>query len=149
MAVLPTPGSPIRTGLFFLRRASTSMVFSISCARPSTGSSLPSRASDVRSRPNLSSVGVPVGVSTRPSSAPLPTTLTTFCRKASGVTPYFLSNVPAILSGTEASPINRCSGPTYECPKSREAWNAELNTFFNRGEMLIRSTGDWSCAVPF
>ena len=28
MAVLPTPGSPINTGLFFLRRASTSMVVS-------------------------------------------------------------------------------------------------------------------------
>ena len=30
IAVLPTPGSPIRTGLFFLRRASTSIVVSIS-----------------------------------------------------------------------------------------------------------------------
>ena len=50
MAVLPTPGSPISTGLFFLRRASTSMVVSISCARPMTGSSLPSRAILVRSR---------------------------------------------------------------------------------------------------
>ncbi|SSM10322.1 Uncharacterised protein [Klebsiella pneumoniae] len=87
MAVLPTPGSPISTGLFFLRRASTSMVVSISCARPITGSSLPSRAILVRSREYLSSSGVLVGVSARPSSAPLPTTLLTCWRSACGVRP--------------------------------------------------------------
>ena len=43
IAVLPTPGSPISTGLFFLRRDSTSMTRSISFARPMVGSSLPSR----------------------------------------------------------------------------------------------------------
>ena len=40
IAVLPTPGSPISTGLFFLRRARTSIVVSISRARPITGSRL-------------------------------------------------------------------------------------------------------------
>ena len=44
MAVLPTPGSPISTGLFLVRRASTWMVRRISSSRPITGSSLPSRA---------------------------------------------------------------------------------------------------------
>jgi hypothetical protein len=43
IAVLPTPGSPISTGLFFLRRDSTWMTRSISFSRPITGSSLPSR----------------------------------------------------------------------------------------------------------
>ena len=41
MAVLPTPGSPIRTGLFLVRRESTWMVRRISSTRPITGSSLP------------------------------------------------------------------------------------------------------------
>ena len=45
IAVLPTPGSPISTGLFFVRRERISIVCSISSARPITGSSLPSRAS--------------------------------------------------------------------------------------------------------
>ena len=54
MAVLPTPGSPIRTGLFFVRRDSTWMTRSISFSRPMTGLSLPSRASCVKSRPNVS-----------------------------------------------------------------------------------------------
>ena len=58
MAVLPTPGSPISTGLFLVRRESTSMVVSTSSARPMTGSSLPSRAIRVRSRLYSSSVGV-------------------------------------------------------------------------------------------
>ena len=53
-AVLPTPGSPISTGLFLVRRDSTCMTRSISFSRPMTGSSLPSRASCVRLRPNWS-----------------------------------------------------------------------------------------------
>src|SRR5438477_81045 len=54
-AVLPTPGSPIRTGLFLVRRERICMIRSISVSRPTTGSSLPSAASLVRLRPNWSS----------------------------------------------------------------------------------------------
>ena len=50
MAVLPTPGSPIKTGLFLVRRESTWTVRRISSSRPITGSILPSRAAWVRSR---------------------------------------------------------------------------------------------------
>jgi hypothetical protein len=49
IAVLPTPGSPIRTGLFLVRRDSTCIERRISSSRPMTGSSLPRRASSVRS----------------------------------------------------------------------------------------------------
>ena len=55
IAVLPTPGSPIRTGLFLVRRESTWITRRISSSRPMTGSSLPCSASAVRSRPNFSS----------------------------------------------------------------------------------------------
>ena len=58
MAVLPTPGSPMRMGLFFLRRERIWVTRSISFSRPMTGSSLPSRASCVRSRPKWSRKGV-------------------------------------------------------------------------------------------
>ena len=54
IAVLPTPGSPIRTGLFFVRRLSTWMTRRISSSRPITGSSSPWRAASVRSRPYFS-----------------------------------------------------------------------------------------------
>ena len=55
-AVLPTPGSPISTGLFFVRRDNTVMTRSISFSRPITGSSLFSRAAWVRLRPNWSRI---------------------------------------------------------------------------------------------
>ena len=55
IAVFPTPGSPIRTGLFLVRRESTCITRSVSRTRPMTGSSLLSRASWVRFRPNWSS----------------------------------------------------------------------------------------------
>ena len=54
-AVLPTPGSPISTGLFLVRRDSTWMTRRISASRPMTGSSLPSLALRVRSTPYFSS----------------------------------------------------------------------------------------------
>ena len=54
MAVLPTPGSPIRTGLFLVRRDSTWMTRRTSSSRPMTGSIFPWRARAVRSRPYFS-----------------------------------------------------------------------------------------------
>ena len=63
MELLPTPGSPISMGLFFLRRNSISCRRCISLSRPTTGSILPSRASFVRSVENASITGVFGGVS--------------------------------------------------------------------------------------
>ena len=54
MAVLPTPGSPIRTGLFLVRRDRTWMTRRTSSSRPMTGSIFPWRARVVRSRPYFS-----------------------------------------------------------------------------------------------
>ena len=53
-AVLPTPGSPMSTGLFLVRRLRMRMERRISPSRPSTGSSWPSRAMAVRLRVNCS-----------------------------------------------------------------------------------------------
>ena len=58
IADLPTPGSPIRIGLFFLRRLRICEILSSSFSRPTIGSSLFSSAAFVRSRPKLSSTGV-------------------------------------------------------------------------------------------
>ena len=51
MAVLPTPGSPIRQGLFLVLRDRIRMTWRISSSRPMTGSSLRSRARATRSVP--------------------------------------------------------------------------------------------------
>ena len=53
MAVLPTPGSPMSSGLFLVRRLRTWMTRRISSSRPITGSSFPSAARATRSRPYL------------------------------------------------------------------------------------------------
>ena len=113
IAVLPTPASPIRTGLFLPRRDSTSMVCSISSSRPMTGSIRPSRAMAVRSRPNSSSVGV----ADRPPGPPGPLApggppwpARTRC-SVSGVTPAAASSRPAPDSGLAARANRMCSGP--------------------------------------
>ena len=60
IAVLPTPGSPTSTGLFFVLRDRIWITRRISASRPMTGSSLPVRASTTRSRPYFSSASYAV-----------------------------------------------------------------------------------------
>ena len=55
-AVLPTPGSPIRTGLFFVLRERIRITLRISSSRPMTGSNFPSLARSTRSEPYFSKV---------------------------------------------------------------------------------------------
>ena len=55
-AVLPTPGSPIRTGLFFVFLERIRITLRISESRPITGSSFCSLARSTRSEPYLFSV---------------------------------------------------------------------------------------------
>jgi len=55
-AVLPTPGSPIRTGLFFVFLERIRITFLISLSLPITGSSFPSFAFSTKSCPYLLSV---------------------------------------------------------------------------------------------
>ena len=56
ITVLPTPGSPMSTGLFFFRRSRIWMSRRISSSRPTTGSRAPRRAISVRSVVYLVSV---------------------------------------------------------------------------------------------
>jgi hypothetical protein len=110
MAVLPTPGSPIRTGLFLVRRLRTWMTRRISSSRPMTGSSLPARASAVRSRPYFSRawyVDSGLGLVTRW----LPRTLTRACRMASLFAPWRSSSAWA-SPPPSAMARSRCSVDT-------------------------------------
>ena len=58
IALFPTPGSPIKTGLFFLRRHKISITRWISDSRPTTASNLPSAAARVKSVVKWSMNGV-------------------------------------------------------------------------------------------
>ena len=72
IAVLPTPGSPTKTGLFLRRRQSTSSARPISRTRPITGSSLPSRARSVRLEAKAASGSREGPASSSPSPAGAP-----------------------------------------------------------------------------
>ena len=56
IAVLPTPGSPINTGLFFVLRDKTLVILLISSSLPITGSILPALASSMMFLPYFSSI---------------------------------------------------------------------------------------------
>ena len=58
IALFPTPGSPIRIGLFFFLLHNISVTRRISFSLPTTGSSFPSAAAFVISMLKLSSIGV-------------------------------------------------------------------------------------------
>ena len=116
MAVLPTPGSPMRQGLFLVRRLKTWITRSISLSRPMTGSSFPSRDSLVRSRPKVSTVGVwGPAFSSRPvraaPSSP-PSSWITSLRARFRSMPMCVSTWAAIPSPSRSSPSIICSVPT-------------------------------------
>ena len=131
MAVLPTPASPSSTGLFFVRRQRIWIARSISFSRPITGSSLPCRASSVRSRPKLSRAGVfdlpllrrfaaaaaACRAARRPlrafaPSIPWPSRFSTSSRTSSSFSPRFISTWAATPSCSRSRPSRMCSVPT-------------------------------------
>ncbi len=115
-AVLPTPGSPISTGLFLVRLANTWTTRRISESRPITGSSLPSRARSVRSSEYLSRTDSPPSDSADVTRLP-PRDASKASFSASASTPCFVSRVSA-SDGTVASAIRRCSVATKLSPSA-------------------------------
>ena len=122
IAVFPTPGSPMSTGLFFVRRVSTCITRRISSFRPITGSIFPSRANAVRSLPyffsasNLSS-GFASVTRCEPRTSPI------FSSNTARSTPCFAQiffNAPPHSS----SPSNKCSALRNSSPKSLASFAA-------------------------
>ena len=112
MAVLPTPGSPIRTGLFLVRRDSTWITRRISSSRPMTGSMRPARAASVRSRPYFSRAWY-CSSGFCEVTRWLPRTSASAVRSSSWLTPR------------RSCRANRtCSVERYSSCSSRRAWSA-------------------------
>ena len=97
-AVLPTPGSPMRIGLFFVRLERICTTRSISFSLPMTGSSLPSFAIRLMSLPYLSKSGVP---------APVALCISSERRRLSGWGGSGASCVPPSMSMTVARTMSR------------------------------------------
>ncbi len=146
IAVLPTPGSPISTGLFLVRRESTWMTRRISSSRPITGSSLPASASAVRSRPYFSSapkVSSGLGEVTRCGPRTSETACTSSLRDGSR------SETPDLDS---ASASRMCSVEMYSSPSPVDSfsacWRTQTNSLEGRtsGTVLPLSRGSLSIA---
>ena len=107
IAVFPTPGSPISTGLFLVRRCRTWMVRRISSSRPMTGSSFPDSARSVRSMVYLSRACR--ASSAWAESTPCPPRTSSMARsKAARATPASASNFssgepPSVMASSTSS----------------------------------------------
>src|SRR5882762_1601875 len=128
IAVLPTPGSPISTGLFFVRRCSTCTTRRISSSRPMTGSSLPLRANSVRSREYRSKAwnfASGFGSVTRC----VPRTVANAFRIASCVAPSPAKIFCAASFLIRVAANSKCSVETYSSLKASASLNACSNNF--------------------
>ena len=113
IAVFPTPGSPIKTGLFLVLRPRICTVLSISRWRPTTGSSLPSWANLVRFLPNSSidrfwlrwELFLPPAITVVSS----PNRFITAERITGKSTPRFCNTLAATPSPASVKPNNKCS----------------------------------------
>ena len=118
MAVLPTPGSPIKIGLFLVLLAKIWITLSISFSLPTTGSSLCSWAARVKSVPNSSKEGVFALDWILPANAVWfvdvlvsPRSFITFDLHLLRSTPRFSRTFVPIPSPSLIKPKRRCSVP--------------------------------------
>src|SRR4051812_27670954 len=140
MAVLPTPGSPIRTGLFFVRRERTWMTRRISSSRPITGSRRPAAAASVRSLPNLASASyLSSGLSSVTRCGPRTLAI------ASATAPFV---APALRSASPAGELwparesRRCSVEMYSSCISRISCSAARRTAIRSGSVVGSATDE-------
>ena len=128
MAVLPVPGSPMRIGLFLVRRERICSTRRISSSRPITGSSLPSRASSTRLRAYFCSAWYVSSLDCDVAFCPPRSSRMAFFRP-SAVTPASLS----ICAAKPPSCSRACksgSRPTYVSPDWRAISTAFWSTRF-------------------
>ena len=137
-AVLPTPGSPMSTGLFLVRRERTWMTRRISASRPMTGSSRPSSAALVRSTEYFSSASY-VDSASWLVTRRLPRTAVIPSVSAASVSPASSSTFRAGLS-VAASATSRCSVATYSSRRSGASSIALASTLVSAAEALACCT---------
>ncbi len=119
-AVLPTPASPVRMGLFWRRRVRMSIIWRISASRPITGSILPSRARSVRLAVYWSSAGV----LDRPAAGAAPSCAAPLAGPSPSATDWPASSEPAVnaakscFSSSNLKDSNRREPRRASCARS-------------------------------
>ncbi len=150
IAVLPTPGSPISTGLFFVRRQRIWITRSTSRSRPTRGSSWPSSAACVRSRLNSASNDVSLG---RDAGAFSPALRASSSRRVERRRPRSCKISAPKHFSSRRMPSNRCSVPTCLCPRRSASSVAKFKMRFDswlRGtstEVEMRSRIVMRCSI--
>ncbi|MBA7653078.1 hypothetical protein ES703_60920 [subsurface metagenome] len=129
MAVLPTPGSPIRTGLFLVLLDSTCTTLLISSSLPITGSSFPFLARSVMSFPNFLSAWY-LSSGFWSVILWLPLMLTRIWYILSLVTPYCFKSCPTFPE-LRAREIKICSVETYSSFNCSASLKALFKMLFN------------------
>ena len=132
IAVLPTPGSPISTGLFLVRRCRIWMQRRISSSRPMTGSSLPLRARSVRSRVYFASAWRWPSSACEETFSPPRTCSTAFSR--------FFFSIPLCLKSLPSSPLSaaQASRNSSEAMYWSPRFCASLSATFSRLRQVAR-----------
>src|SRR5512141_456880 len=132
IAVFPTPGSPMRTGLFFVRRERTWIARRISSSRPITGSSFSRRAASVRSRQYFSRAWYfASGFSSVIRGVPRMAVRAE--RSASRVTPCFRRR-SATFPGSDAKARRKCSAERNSSLNASASERARRNRGSRRGD---------------
>ena len=141
IAVLPTPGSPMSTGLFLVLRDRMRITRRISASRPITGSSFPVRAWATRSTPYFSSASYAVsGVSL--VTRWLPRTPISAARKPSRVTPACASRRPPADSFPSSIWARaKCSTETYSSFSFLASSSALTNSCWSRRVTRVSAPG--------
>ena len=135
MAVFPTPGSPMRTGLFFVLRLKTCITLRISSSLPITGSILSCRARIVRSTQYFSSTRIlPSG--SFESTLSFPRIDFNAVRTEDFTAPIFLSISP-VLPSLSVMARNTCSVERYMSFNADISPSAFAITFCSSEEALI------------
>ena len=126
IAVFPTPGSPISTGLFLVRRDSTCMVRRISSSRPMIGSILPLAAASVRSRAYLFKASIVSSDEALSAVRPLRTSLIAAFRAWAFTAPAVKASRARVF--TSASAVSRRSTGTKLSPAFLATASASSST---------------------
>ena len=148
-AVLPTPGSPTRQGLFLRRRTRICSMRSNSLSRPSTGSSLSCSARLVRSLPYFSAAraaprGLVTGRGVCWNSGNLPMRRPHSFAAAAGSTPSCTRMRPAV-AGASSSAASRCTGSTFPSDTALASITAQSTHLESAG---VKSLGERRVRLP-
>ncbi len=137
-AVLPTPASPVRIGLFCRRRVRMSMTWRISLSRPRIGSILPARAAAVRSIVNCASAPEPAG-----AAAPFPAGVA--ATPSVAVTALAASLLDAVTAAK--SRFSASAGMRSSWPETSRARRASVSSASNAHNRWPERRRDWPCST--